>query len=63
MTFTINKNFVFIDSMKFVNSSLDVSVKNSLDNDFNHLSQQFGDIVLNLLKQKGVSPFKYVDSS
>ena len=63
MAFTINKNLVFIDSMKIVNSSLDVSVKNSSDNDFNHLSQQFGDIVLNLLKQKGVYPFKYVNSS
>ena len=28
MAFTINKNFVFIDSMQFMNSSLDVLVKN-----------------------------------
>ena len=39
MAFTINKNLVFTDSMKFVNSRLDVLVKNSSDNDFNHLSQ------------------------
>ena len=63
MAFTINKNLVFTDSMKFVNSRLDVLVKNSSDNDFNHLSQWFGDVVLNLLKQTGMYPFKYVDSS
>ena len=28
MAFTINKNFVFIDRMQFMNSSLDVLVKN-----------------------------------
>ena len=28
MAFTINKNFVFIHSMQFMNSSLDVLVKN-----------------------------------
>ena len=39
MAFTINKNLVFIDSMKFVNSSLYISVKNPSDNDFNHSSQ------------------------
>ena len=30
MTFTINKNLVFIDSMQFMNSSLDSLFKNSL---------------------------------
>ena len=39
MAFTINKNFVFIHSMQFMNSSLDVLVKNSSDNDFKYLSQ------------------------
>ena len=39
MAFTINKNFVFIDSMQFMNSSLDVLVKNQSDNDFKYLSQ------------------------
>ena len=36
MAFTINKNFAFIDSMQFINSSLDILVKNLPDNDFKH---------------------------
>ena len=39
MAFTINKNLVFIESMQFINSSLDSLVKNLLDNDFKHLSE------------------------
>ena len=37
MAFTINKNFIFIDSMKFINSSLDALVKDLSDNDLNFL--------------------------
>ena len=32
VAFTINKNLVFIDSMQFMNSSLDALVKNLSDN-------------------------------
>ena len=38
MAFTINKNLVFIDSMQFINSSLDELVKNLSDNHVKHLS-------------------------
>ena len=41
MAFIINKNLVFIDSMKFMNSRLDTLVKNLSNNDFKHLSQGF----------------------
>ena len=34
MAFTINKNLVFIDSMQFMDSSLDLLPKNLSDNDF-----------------------------
>ena len=52
MAFTKNKNFFFIDSMQFMNSSLNILVKNLSDNDFKHLSQEFsGDFVV-VLKQK-----------
>ena len=34
MAFTINRNFFFIDSMQFMNSSLDSLVKNLIDGDF-----------------------------
>ena len=41
MDFTINKNLVFIDSMQFMNSSLDELVKNLSDNDFKYSSREF----------------------
>ena len=56
MAFTINKNLVFIDSMQFMNSSLDSLVKNLSDNDFKYLSEEFSDEFLKLVKQKGVYP-------
>ena len=43
MAFTINKNLVFIDSIQFMNSSLNVLIKNLSDNDFKYLSQEFSD--------------------
>ena len=62
MTFAINRNLVFIDSMQFMNSSLDSLVKNLSDNDFKHLPEEFSDECLKLGKQKGVSPYKCMDS-
>ena len=59
---TINKNLVFIDSMQFMNSSLDSLVKNLSDNDFKYLSEEFGGNLLKLVKQQGVYPFEYTDS-
>ena len=52
VSFTLNKNIVFIDSMLFVNSSLDELVKNL--NDFVYLSSDFSGEQLKLVKQKGV---------
>ena len=43
MAFTINKNLIFIDSMQFMNSSLDALIKNLSDNDFKFLSGEFSD--------------------
>ena len=57
MAFTINKNLVFIDSMKFMNSSLDPLIKNLSDNDFEYLSKEYGGEFLKLVKQKGVDPY------
>ena len=37
MPVTINKNLIFINSMEFMNSSLDALVKNLSENDFKHL--------------------------
>ena len=62
MPFFFNKNFVFIDSMQFMNSSLDKLAKNLSDEDFNYLVEEFGSENLELLKQKGDYPFKYMNS-
>ena len=62
MAFTINNNFVFIESIQFMNFSLDSFVKNLLNNDFKHLSQEFTGDLLELAQQKGVYPYEYMDS-
>ena len=49
MAFTINKNLVFIDSMQFMNSSLDSLVKNLSDNDFKYLAEEFNGGFLKLV--------------
>ena len=49
MAFTINANLIFVDSMQFMNSSLDSWVKNLSDNDFNYLSEEFSGEILGLV--------------
>ena len=41
MVFALNRNLVYIGSMQFMNSSLDVLVKNFSDNHFKYLSHEF----------------------
>ena len=59
----INRWLVFVDSMQFMNSSLDKLVGNLNDNDFKCLSKEFSDNKqLKLVKCKGVYPYEWVDS-
>ena len=62
MSFTLNGNIVFIDSMLFMNSSLDKLAKNLSDEDFKYLSEEFSGEKLELVKKKGVYPYEYFDS-
>ena len=62
MAFTNNRNLVFIESMQFMNSSLDSLVKNLSDNDFKYLSEEFSGEFLELVNQKGVYPYDYMNS-
>ena len=65
MAFIINRNLVFIDSMQFMNSSLDSLVKNLVGGDFKYLFKEFEEIEdkdLKLLKEKGVHPYEYMNS-
>ena len=62
MSFTLNKNLVFIDSMLFMNFSLNKLVKNLSDEDFKYLSKEFGGKNLELLKKKDIYPYEYFNS-
>ena len=62
MAFFLNKNLVFIDSMQFMNSSLDKLVKNLSDEDFKYLVEEFCFKNLELLKRKGAYPYEYIKS-
>ena len=65
MACIINRNLVFIDSMQFMNSSLDSLVRNLVDEDFKYLSKEFKEFKdkdLKLLKEKGVYPYEYMNS-
>ena len=57
-----NKSLLFIDSMQFMNSSLDTFVKNLSDEDSKYLVEEFGSENLELLKQKGAYPYEYMNS-
>ena len=62
MAFFLGKNFLFIDSMQFMNLSLDKFVKNPSDEDFKYLVKEFGSENLKILKQKGGYPYEYMNS-
>ena len=62
MAFFLGRNLVFIDSIQFMNSSLDKLIKNLLDEDFKYLLEEFGTENLETLKQKGAYPYEYMNS-
>ena len=62
MAFFKNKNKVFINSMQFMNSSLEKLVKNLSDNDFKYLTEEISSKNLKLLEQKGDYPYEYINS-
>ena len=56
------RNYRFIDSLAFLNTSLEKLVRNTPADDFCHTSSQFGDAeMLELLLRKGVYPYEYMD--
>ena len=63
MTFILNKNLVFIDSMQFRNSILKKLVTNLSNNNFKHLIWlRIWFTNLELLKQKDSYPSEYINS-
>ena len=62
MAFFLGRDLVFIDSMRFMNSSLDKLVKNLSGEDFKYLVKEFGSENFKILKQKGAYPYGYMNS-
>ena len=57
---TINDKLSFIERFQFLSSSLDISVKNSNNDDFKYLSQDFDKNKLDLVKEKGFYFHEYM---
>ena len=52
MSIIVNKCITFIDSLQLYNSLLDTLASNLEDNDFKHLTSEFGVDKLEILKKK-----------
>ena len=52
MSFSINNKLSFIDSYRFLSSTLNSLVKNLTKDDFKYMSREFDNNVLDLVKQK-----------
>ena len=57
MSFSINNKLIFTNIIQFLCFSLDSLVKNLAKDDFKHLSQEFDNNVLDLVKQRGFYPY------
>ena len=62
MSFTIKDKLGFLNSFQYRTSSLDSLAKNVGKGDFKCLNQEFDNNVLDLVKQKGFYPYKYMTS-
>ena len=54
LSFSINNNLCFIDSLQFLSSSFDSLFKNLSEDDLKYLSQEFNNKILDLVKQKKI---------
>ena len=63
MAFMLGNHLTFIDSFQFMSFSLDKLVSNLPKDDLKYTSQAFKGKRLNLMSQKGVYPYDFMDSS
>ena len=61
MSFSLGKHLQFLDSLQFMNSSLDRLAANLPKDGFTYTEMEFGKKA-SLLKEKGVFPYDYMDS-
>ena len=62
MAFILGNNLTFIDSFQFMSLSLDKLVSNLPKESLKYTSERFQGKKLDLLSQKGVYPYNFVDS-
>ena len=62
MAFMLGNHLTFIDSFQFMSSSLDKLVSNLPEDDLIYTSKVFKGKRLNLMSQKGVCPYDFMDS-
>ena len=62
MSIIVNRCITFIYLYQFYNSSLDTLASNLEDNNFKHLTSEFGIDKLEILKRKDAYPYEWVDS-
>ena len=58
----VNRHITFIDLRQIYNGSLDTFASNLKDEDFNHLTSEFGVDKLEILKRKDAYPYEWVNS-
>ena len=59
ISFNINNKLIFMDTYKFLSSSLESLVKNVNKDDFKYSSHEFDSKILHLLNQKGFYHHEY----
>ena len=62
MSIIVNRRITFIDSLQFYKVSLDTLTSNLNDEDFKHLTSEFGTDKLEILKRKDAYPYEWVNS-
>ena len=58
MSIIVNRNITFIESLQFYNGSLDTLASNLNNEDFRHLTSEFGFDKLEILKRKDAYPYE-----
>ena len=58
----VNRYITFVDSLQFYNGSLNTLASNLNNEDFKHLTSEFGIDKLEILKRKDAYPYEWVDS-
>ena len=58
MTIIVNRHITLTDSLQFYNGSLDTLTSDLNNEDFKHLTSEFGIVKLEILKRKNAYPYE-----